>query len=112
MKPGISEEELVSRILNNINPRVAGCLRGTVSNVEQLVNVGSLVEKDCMGAKDYWLKVVKQNSKERKTPKREISERSSNKNLAGVTIAQSHPMTSLLVQRPAKYYLPLARSGV
>lgn len=49
-KPDMSEEEMVSHILNNTNPRVAGCLRGTV---EQLVEVGSVVEKDCMGVKDY-----------------------------------------------------------
>lgn len=59
----MAEDEMVSRILININPRVAGCLRGTVKTVEQLVKVGSMVEKDCMGAKDYWQKVGGQNSK-------------------------------------------------
>ncbi len=76
-KPEISEEELVSRILNNINPRVAGCLRGTVNTVEQLVKVGSMVERDCMGAKDYWQKVGTQGSKD-KTKK--PAERTYNKN--------------------------------
>ncbi len=93
-KPEISEEEQVSRILNNINPRVAGCLRGTVNTVEQLVKVGSMVERDCMGAKDYWQKVGTQGSKD-KTKK--PAEHTHNKNLAGVTLAQPHPVTSLLV---------------
>ncbi len=64
-KPEISEEELVNCILNNINRRVAGCLRGTVNTVEQLVKVGSMVERDCMGAKDYWQKVGTQGSKDK-----------------------------------------------
>ncbi len=93
-KPEISEEELVSRILNNINPRVAGCLHGTVNTVEQLVKVGSMVERDCMGARDYWQKVGTQGSKH-KTKK--PPEHTYNKNLAGVTLAQPHPVTSLLV---------------
>lgn len=42
-KPDITEEEMVSRILN-INPRVADFLRRTVKSVEQLVKVGSMVE--------------------------------------------------------------------
>ncbi|KAL1269215.1 hypothetical protein QQF64_031504 [Cirrhinus molitorella] len=86
----ISEEELVNRILNNINPRVAGCLRGTLNTVEQLVKVGLMVERDCLGAKDYWQKV---GSKE-KTKK--SAERTYNKGLAGMTLAQPHPITSLL----------------
>lgn len=91
----MAEDEMVSRILININPRVAGCLRGTVKTVEQLVKVGSMVEKDCMGAKDYWQKVGGQNSKE-KVNKKSV-EPSTSKNLAGLSIAQPHSLTSLLL---------------
>ncbi|KAL0151927.1 hypothetical protein M9458_052779, partial [Cirrhinus mrigala] len=69
-KPEISEEEM-----------------STVNTVEQLV-------KDCMGAKDYWQKVGTQGSRD-KTKK--SADRTNNKNLAGVTQAQPHPLTSLLV---------------
>ncbi len=53
-----------------------------------------MVERYCMGAKDYWQKVGTQGSKD-KTKK--PAERTYNKNLAGVTLAQPHPVTSLLV---------------
>ncbi|RXN17379.1 Retrovirus-related Pol poly from transposon [Labeo rohita] len=94
-KRDMSEDEMVSRILNNINPRVAGCLRGTVRTVEQLVKVGSKVEKDCMGAKDYWQKVGGQNNKE-KANKRS-TERPTSRDLAGLSIAQPQPLNSLLL---------------
>lgn len=69
-KPAISEEKVVNCILNNINPRVAGCLRGTVNTVEHLVKVGSHVEKYCMGVKDCWQKVG--NMSNRDKPKKQI----------------------------------------
>lgn len=64
-KPDMPEHETVSRILNNINPRVAGCLRGIVRTVEYLVKIGSMVEKDCLNTKDYWQKVGGQNFKDK-----------------------------------------------
>lgn len=53
-----------------------------------------MVEKDCMGVKDYWQKVGTQGSKD-KTKK--SAERTNSKNLAGATLAQPHPVTSLLI---------------
>lgn len=85
----MSEEELVNKILNNVNPKIAGSLRGTVHSVEQLVKIGSLVEKDCMSIKDYWQKVNDQAGKDK------INKRGSNKPVApsmsaGLSVIQRH----------------------
>lgn len=56
-RPNISEEEMVRRILNACNPRLASGLRGLVLTVEQLVKIGSLIEKDWSNAKGYWSRV-------------------------------------------------------
>ncbi len=53
-KDDLPEEEVVRRILNSCNPSLASSLRGAVHTVEQLVKVGSLVERDLNSKKDYW----------------------------------------------------------
>ncbi len=56
-KDDLPEEEVVRRILNSCNPSLASSLRGAVHTVEQLVKVGSLVERDLNSKKDYWARV-------------------------------------------------------
>lgn len=56
-RPDMKEGEIVHRILSACNPRLASGMRGTVSTVEQLVKVGSLIEKDWSNNKDYWSRV-------------------------------------------------------
>lgn len=69
-KTDLPEEEVVRRILNNCNPSLAGSLRGAVHTVEQLVKVGSLVERDLNSKRDYWAKInqMKVNEKGKKNP--------------------------------------------
>ncbi|KAL0152248.1 hypothetical protein M9458_051971 [Cirrhinus mrigala] len=83
-KPDMSEDEMGG-----------GLFEGDRKTVEQLVKVGSKVEKDYMGAKDYWQKVGGQKNKE-KANKRS-TERFTSRDLAGLSIAQPHPLNSLLL---------------
>ena len=48
----MSEEEIVRRILSASNPRLVSGLSGIVTTVDQMVKVGSLIEKDWSNSKD------------------------------------------------------------
>ena len=65
----MAEEEVVRRILRACNQRLASGLRGIVSTVDQLVKVGSLIEKDWSNSKDYWNRVQQASSSDRTSKK-------------------------------------------
>lgn len=68
-QPEMSEAELVRRILNACNPRLASGMRGVVTTVEQLVKTGSMIERDWASSKDYWSKTQSNNQGERQNKK-------------------------------------------
>ena len=68
-RPEMSEEEMVRRILRACNPRLASGLRGIVTTVDQVVKVGSLIEKDWSNSKDYWSRTQQGAPSERSAKK-------------------------------------------
>ncbi len=54
LKPAMTEREILQAILRNCNPRIASILRGTVSTIEELVRVGTLVERDLNEERVFW----------------------------------------------------------
>ncbi len=66
-KPDMSEEEVVHAILRNCNPRLASLLRSSAKNVDELVRLGTQIEKDWMGAKHHW-SLVNTEEQNRKSP--------------------------------------------
>uniref|UniRef100_A0A3P9MP57 Gypsy retrotransposon integrase-like protein 1 n=1 Tax=Oryzias latipes TaxID=8090 RepID=A0A3P9MP57_ORYLA len=103
-KRDMSEEEVVRRILNNINPKVAGCLRGTVSTVAQLVKIGAMVEKDCTGAKDYWQRV---HANSDRFPKKPPDRKANQKGTVGVTVVPQHT-----IREPNLLMIPVSIRGM
>ncbi len=66
-KPDMTEEEIVRAILRNRNPRLASLLRSSAKNVDELVRLGTQIEKDWMGAKHHW-SLVNTEEQNRKSP--------------------------------------------
>lgn len=66
-KPDMSEIEVVNAILRNCNPRLASLLRSSAKTVDELVRLGTQIEKDWMGAKSHW-NMVNAENQDRKSP--------------------------------------------
>lgn len=60
-KPEMTEVEIVNAILRNCNPRLASLLRSSAKTVNELVRLGTQIEKDWMGAKSHWNMVNAEN---------------------------------------------------
>ncbi len=54
INPLLSEAELVQATLRNCNPRLASLLRGTVKTIDELVRLGTQIEKDWAESKKRW----------------------------------------------------------
>lgn len=65
--PKITETEIVNAILRNCNPRLASLLRSSANTVDELVRLGTQIEKDWMGAKNHW-SLVNSEEQNRKSP--------------------------------------------
>ncbi len=54
INPLLSDAELVQATLRNCNPRLASLLRGTVKTIDELVRLGTQIEKDWAESKKRW----------------------------------------------------------
>lgn len=52
--PLLSEAEFVQATLRNCNPQLASLLRGTVKTIDELVRLGTQIEKDWAESKKRW----------------------------------------------------------
>lgn len=50
----MTEKEIVQAILRNRNPRLASLLRGTIKDVEELVRIGTQIERVFDESKKFW----------------------------------------------------------
>ncbi|KAI2663134.1 Transposon Ty3-G Gag-Pol polyprotein [Labeo rohita] len=63
INPEMPENELVQATLRNCNPRLASLLRGTVKTVNDLVRLGTQIEKDWTESKRRWNQVKDEEQK-------------------------------------------------
>lgn len=54
LRPSMTEREILQATLRNCNPHVASILRSTATTFDELVRVGTLVERDMAEERVYW----------------------------------------------------------
>ncbi len=71
------EREIVLAILRNCNPRLASLLRGTVREVDDLVRIGTQIERDFDESRRYWSQISVETQKRKANSSREAVPKSS-----------------------------------
>ncbi len=95
LKPSMIEREILQATLRNCNPRIASILRGTVTTVDDLVRVGTLIERDLSEERAFWRqRHHEQNSKPSETSKF-TKGRQSNPHIAVCSENSGKPLTTL-----------------
>lgn len=56
-KPGHTEKEMINLILGNCKLKLSSSLKGTAHTVDELVWIGTLIERDWSGQTTYWKRV-------------------------------------------------------
>ncbi|XP_073808802.1 adenosylhomocysteinase isoform X1 [Danio rerio] len=65
INPAMSEFELVQATLRNCNPRLASLLRGTVKSIDDLVRLGTQIEKDWSESRKRWSQGKEEDQKKK-----------------------------------------------
>lgn len=65
INPAMSESELVQATLRNCNPRLASLLRGTVKSIDDLVRLGTQIEKDWSESRKRWSQGKEEDQKKK-----------------------------------------------
>ncbi len=95
LKPSMIESEILQATLRNCNPRIASILRGTVTTVDDLVRVGTLIERDLSEERAFWRqRHHEQNSKPSETSKF-TKGRQPNPHIAVCSENSGKPLTTL-----------------
>ncbi len=95
LKPSMTEREILQATLRNCNPRIASILRGTVTTVDDLVRIGTLIERDISEERAFWRQIhQEQNSKPSETGKL-TKGRQSNPHIAVCSENSGKPLMTL-----------------
>lgn len=95
LKPAMTEWEILQAALRNCNPRIASILRGTVTTVDELVRVGTLIERDIGEGRAFWRQRHQETASKPAETNKCTRGRQSNPHIAVFSENDGKPLTTL-----------------
>ncbi|KAG1945241.1 thy-1 membrane glycoprotein [Pimephales promelas] len=95
LKPAMTEREILQATLRNCNPKIASILRGTATTVDELVRVGTLIERDIAAERAFWRQRHQENSPKSAEANRNSKGRPFNPHIAVFSEHDGKPMSTL-----------------